>query len=260
MKLASLLLAMTLVAFASDELFDAARKGDAATVKVALDKGVLVDAKWRYDQTALFIASFRGHTEVVRLLLERGAKPDVKDTFYGMTAVGAAAQKGNSEIVGMLLEKGAIADDQILRGAAREDNTAVLKTVLAKGKWSPESLSNALAAAEAAGKPQAVEVLKTAGAAPKPTVFVGAAILAAYAGQYKGASGPLKVEVADGKLIVTTQGQKLALRALDQSSFEPVEYPGMVKVVFRKEGTKVTGIDLTQGGSTQFLPREEVAQ
>lgn len=260
MRLASLLLAMALVAPASDELFDAARKGDAATVKVALDKGVPVDARWRYDQTALFIASFRGHAEVVRILLERGARPDVKDTFYGMTAVGAAAQKGSAEIVGMLLDKGAIADDEILRGAAREDNTAVLKTVLAKGKWSAESLSNALAAAEATGKPQAVEALKAAGAVAKPVVVLDAAVLAAYAGQYKGASGPLKVEVVDGKLTVITPGQKLALRALDQSAFEPVEYPGMLKVVFRKEGAKVTGIDLTQGGSTQFLPREEVAQ
>lgn len=260
MRLASLLLAMALVAFASDELFDAARKGDAANVKVALDNGVPVDARWRYDQTALFIAAFRGHTEVVRLLLDRGARPDVKDTFYGMTAVGAAAQKGNADIVGMLLEKGAIADDQILRGAAREASTAVLKTVLTKGKWSAESLSNALAAAEAASKPQAVEALKAAGAVAKPVVVVDSAVLAAYAGQYKGASGPLKVEMADGKLILTTQGQKLALRALDQSAFEPVEYPGMVKVVFRKEGPKVTGIDLTQGGSTQFLLREEVTQ
>ena len=260
MRLAILLLTAAMFASASDELFDAARKGDAAAVKVALEKGAPVDAKWRYDQTALFIAAFRGHTEVVKLLLERGAKPDVKETFYGMTAIGAAGQKGNAAIVGLLLDKGAKADDAVLRGAVSSGNTAVLKTVVSKGKWSPESLSNALAAAEAANKPEAVEVLKAAGAQPKPVVAVDAAVLATYVGQYKGTSGPLKVELADDKLMVVTQGQKLVLRALDQSSFEPVQFPGMVKVVFRKEGTKVTGIDLTQGGSTQFLPREGSAQ
>jgi ankyrin repeat protein len=118
-RLVTLLLATAIFASASDELFHAARKGDAAAVKVALDKGAAVDAKWRYDQTALFIAAFRGHAEVVKLLLERGAKADVKDSFYGMTAVGAAGQKGHAEIVAMLLDKGATADDQLLRAPSR---------------------------------------------------------------------------------------------------------------------------------------------
>ena len=260
MRCLTLLLVLALAAPASDELFDAARKGDAAAVKVALDKGASVEAKWRYDQTALFIAAFRGHTDVVRLLLERGAKADVKDSFYGMTALGAAAQKDNAEIVGMLLEKGALSDAQLLPALARKDNTSVLKAALAKGKWTPDSLSNALGAAESAGKTEAVQVLKAAGAAPKPTVAVEASVLASYAGQYKGTAGPVKVELADGKLLVTTQASKLVLRALDQVSFEPVEHSGMVKLVFRKQDNKVTGMELIQGGNTQFLPREDSAQ
>jgi hypothetical protein len=259
-RFATFLLAGAVFALASDELFDAARKGDVAAVKVALDNGAPVDAKWRYDQTALFIAAFRGHAEVVKLLLDRGAKADVKDSFYGMTALGAAGQKGSAEIVGMLLDKGATADDQLLRGAVLNSSGAVLQTVIAKGKWSAESLSSALTAAEAANKTEAAELLKAAGAVPKPVVAIGAVVLAGYAGQYKGASGPVRVDAADGKLVMTTQGQKLVLRALDQSAFEPVQFPGTVKVVFRREGSKVTGIELTQGGSTQFLPREVAAQ
>jgi ankyrin repeat protein len=256
----TLLLVLALSAPASDELFDAARKGDAAAVKVALDRGASVDAKWRYDQTALFIAAFRGHSEVVKLLLEHGAKADVKDSFYGMTALGAAAQKDNAEIVAMLLEKGAISDPQLLPGLARKDNTAVLKAALAKGKWTPESLSNALGVAEAAGKPEAVQVLKAAGAVPKPVVDVDASVLASYAGQYKGTAGPVKVQVVEGKLLLITQSSKLSLRALDQASFEPVEHAGMVKLVFRRQDNKITGVELIQGANTQFLPREESAQ
>ena len=53
-----------------------------------------MNATWRYDQTALFIAAFRGHTEVAKLLLERAGNAKVKDSFDGMTAVRAAADNG----------------------------------------------------------------------------------------------------------------------------------------------------------------------
>ena len=43
-----------------DQFFAAARKGDAAAVEALLKKGVDVNAKWRYDQTALFPACDRG--------------------------------------------------------------------------------------------------------------------------------------------------------------------------------------------------------
>ena len=245
---------------ASDELFDAARKGDAAAVKVALDKGAPVDAKWRYDQTALFIAAFRGHSDAVKLLLERGAKPDVKDTFYGMSPLSAAAGKGKTDIVEMLMAKGATVEPRLLQMAASGSDTALLKVLLAKGTWSADALSDALAAAEAQKKPEAAELLKSAGAKPKPAIAVDAAALTSYAGQYKGTDGPFRVEVAEGQLTVAAQGGKLAMRALDQTSFEPVQYPGMMKIVFRTADGKVNGVDLIQGGSTQFLPREDTAK
>src|SRR3712207_9064168 len=93
MTLTLLLVFLAGTLLGNDALFDAARKGDVAAVKAALDGGADVNATWRYDQTALFIAAFRGHAEGARILLERGAKPDVKASFYGMTAIGAAADK-----------------------------------------------------------------------------------------------------------------------------------------------------------------------
>ena len=41
----------------NDQLFEAVRKGDAAGVTAALDKGADVNAKFRYGQTALFKAA-----------------------------------------------------------------------------------------------------------------------------------------------------------------------------------------------------------
>ena len=56
-------------------------------VTALLDKGADVNAKFRYGTTALFKAAERGNTEVVKVLLARGADVSVKDTFYGATAM-----------------------------------------------------------------------------------------------------------------------------------------------------------------------------
>src|SRR5947208_12915758 len=54
----------------SDELLAQSRKGDVVAVNALLDKGADVNARSPYGQTPLFFASDRGHTEVVKLLLE----------------------------------------------------------------------------------------------------------------------------------------------------------------------------------------------
>src|SRR5919112_2956404 len=50
----------------NEQLYEAARKGEAAEVKALLDKGADVNAKFRYGATALFKAAERGNTEVVK--------------------------------------------------------------------------------------------------------------------------------------------------------------------------------------------------
>ena len=57
----------------TDQLQDAARKGDAAAVKKLLDEGVDVNTRFRYNATALFYACDHGHVEAVKVLLDRGA-------------------------------------------------------------------------------------------------------------------------------------------------------------------------------------------
>ena len=89
---------------AVEELFTAARKGDAAAVEALLQKGVDVNAKWRYDQTALFPACDRGHIEVVKVLLAHGATIDVHDSFYHATPMSWAFEHGHADIVKLLVE------------------------------------------------------------------------------------------------------------------------------------------------------------
>src|SRR5262245_33116784 len=83
----------------NDQFCEAVRKGDLAAVTALLDKGADVNAKFRYGATALFKAAERGHTEIVKLLLARGADVTVKDTFYGATAMSWALSNGHVEAV-----------------------------------------------------------------------------------------------------------------------------------------------------------------
>ena len=109
MTAAALLLALSLGPAAAnpDDLLDAVRKGDLAAVKAALDAGVPVDHPFRYERTALSFAAARGQVEIVKLLLERGADPNKKDSFYGATPFNWAANEQHVEVVRMLVEKGA---------------------------------------------------------------------------------------------------------------------------------------------------------
>ena len=227
---------------ANDEFFDAARRGDLAQVKAALDKGVPVEATWRYGQTALFIAAGRGHVDVVKLLLERGAKPEVKDTFYGMTALQMAAGKGSVEVMRMLLDKGATGADEILAGAAQQGKADVVSMLLTRGSLKPESMTRALTAAEVAGHTAIVEKLKAAGAKPREVFVVDPAVLASYTGTYSGQGGDVRVELRDGKLFANAMGDRLELAAIDAKTFEILKYPNM-KLTFASDG-----IELTQGG------------
>src|SRR5688572_4428292 len=98
----------------NDQLFEAVRKGDAAAVTAALDRGADVNAKFRYGSTALFKAAERGHVPVVKVLLDRGADVKVKDTFYGATAMTWALDNDHFEVVKLLLAKGGGDVDDVL--------------------------------------------------------------------------------------------------------------------------------------------------
>src|SRR5262245_64520830 len=89
----------------NDQMWEAVRRGDAATVTALLDKGADVNAKFRYGATALFKAAERGNPEVVKVLLTHGADVTVKDTFYGATAMTWALDNGHTEVVRLILQK-----------------------------------------------------------------------------------------------------------------------------------------------------------
>src|SRR5260370_40148174 len=90
-----------------EDLWDAARKGDAKAVAALIDKGVDVNAKTRYGATALWFAAYKGREDVVRLLLDRKADVSVMDTVWGETPLSMAAGAGKAPILTALLAAGA---------------------------------------------------------------------------------------------------------------------------------------------------------
>jgi hypothetical protein len=242
----------------AEQLQDAARKGDAATVKKLLDEGVDVNTKFRYNATALFYACDHGHLDVVKVLLDRGADMSVKDTFYGFTplalATGPAQKKKpeHAEIAKLLIQKGAPGKDAALSGAVQSDDASLAKVILDSGGLPAGTLSDALETAKAASKPDMVTLLEAAGAKPYEDFKIDPAMLAKFPGSYKGTSGNEITVVAAGARLTLGQAaappaQRLTLVATSEKAFKAIGAP--ITVTFQVEGDKVPGFTLTQGSN-----------
>ena len=238
----------------NDQLFEAVRKGDAAAVTAALDKGADVNAKFRYGTTALFKAAERGNAEVTKVLLDRGAELDVKDTFYGATALSWALQNDHINVVSLLLAKGADGADDVLMSGVRENKQEVVKLALDTGKIKPDGLTAALALSMNANTTAITDLLKKAGATPP--LEVDAATLQSYVGKYKGESGPeATISVKEGKLFVAGFGREaLPLMASDKTTFRPIAFAG-ISFTFNVEGEKVVSMTFKQGTTTNVMKR-----
>src|SRR6476660_6630161 len=184
----------------NDKFWKAVRKGDVPETTALLDQGAEVNAKFRYGATALFKAAERGHLEIVKILLARGADVSVKDTFYNATAMTWAMDGGHVEIVRELLEKQPSSVDDVLITGVGENKPDLVKIALAKGGLSKETLTTALyMAGRDKDSAQTADLLKKAGAVPPPDV--DAATLQSYAGKYKGDNVEATVSLAEGALV-----------------------------------------------------------
>ncbi|CAI8029606.1 Protein VAPYRIN [Geodia barretti] len=77
--------------------------------------------------TPLMRASFDGHVEIVRLLIEAKAQLNIQEKEDGATALHLAAQEGKADVVRLLTEAGAQLDIQ------RTDGTTPLFILPVKG-------------------------------------------------------------------------------------------------------------------------------
>lgn len=92
---------------AIEQLIQAIRANDIATVDDAMRNGVSANVRTVRDQTPLMIAAAFGFTDIIRLLVRNGAAVDAKDAD-GNTALSIATQGGKDYLVELLVRAGAM--------------------------------------------------------------------------------------------------------------------------------------------------------
>jgi Ankyrin repeats (3 copies) len=227
----------------NEELILAARKSNVEAVKALLAKGADVNAKTEYGATPLFFACDRGNAEIVKMLIDAGADVNITDTFYKSPPVFWAVIKDHGPIVKLLLEKGARTKESVMFSAVNQGKKNVVKSVLELGGFAPENLSAYLAAAEKNSHQEIAEILKNAGAKPKPKVEykVDAETLKIYEGIYKNESGEFTFKIKEGKLVGGPPGYESILIPIDKHTFEVEGLAGFT-CIFNLEVDKVIGM------------------
>jgi hypothetical protein len=253
----------------AEQLQDAARKGDAAAVKQLLDSGVDVNTKFRYNATALFYACDAGNVDVVKVLLDHGADMNGKDTFYGFTplmlAVSPARKKtaAHTEIAKLLIAKGAAGKEDAMLAAIDDGDADLVKTILDSGGITAAKLTDSLEAAKTQKKPEIAALLEKAGARPPEEFKIDPALLAKYAGIYKGAQNDLEVTSDGTSLTIGLPGAPMAQRghlaAKDNTTFRGIGMNG-TSVVFQVTGDKITGLQVVppQGSPMTYTRVEKL--
>ncbi len=109
------------------EIIRASKKGDVNVVRslLAADPS-LIHFRDAEESTALHYAVWKGHRELVELLLESGADVNAQNAndHWGTTPLHAAAHSNNSALVKFLAEKGADLHALDLSGKTALDHTA----------------------------------------------------------------------------------------------------------------------------------------
>ncbi|CAI6099874.1 unnamed protein product [Clonostachys chloroleuca] len=119
-------------------LSSATERGHTAIVKLLLENGAAVDVKGSYGDTPLSRAIYNGQIDIIQLLLEKGAAVDVKGS-YRDTPLSRATYNRQIDIIQLLLEKGAAVDGKDkygwtpLRIAASHGHTDTVRLLLEKG-------------------------------------------------------------------------------------------------------------------------------
>src|SRR5512136_651816 len=91
---------------------DATNRGDVQIVRDLLGRGVDVDTRDRYGQTALMLAAHAGHREIVEILIAHRANLNITAKF-GLSALMLAIVAEHVEVAHLLVKAGA---DVSLRG------------------------------------------------------------------------------------------------------------------------------------------------
>jgi outer membrane protein assembly factor BamB len=233
----------------------AAAAGQRAEVQALLDAGAAVDAPARHGNTALLFASEKGHLDVVRLLVERGADVNVRERFFGSTPLTAALQGKHLAVASFLLEKGAKDAASALAEAVEQANVELAKAALATGHIDRLDLLAARrrAALSPAGPIRDLLAAASPTATPRAPFVAKPERLKAYAGRYRfHEKEEATVTVADDGLRLRLPGQaEIAFAAVAEDRF--LTSDGEARLVFGGRGGLVEGAELNRAGEVTQL-------
>ncbi|MDB4342005.1 ankyrin repeat domain-containing protein [bacterium] len=123
--------------FVDRSLVEASEKGDLSKVQQLLDSGADPNVEDYANHTALYYAAEKGHFNIAKLLLEKGAKVDHES---GDSALLWACHYGHVDIVKLLIENGAdvnakrsMDDSTPLCFAAHRNHKEIVELLLEKG-------------------------------------------------------------------------------------------------------------------------------
>ena len=233
----------------------AARNGDLVTVKQAIEAGIDVDAKSAYGATALFFACDRGHEEVVNFLLEKGADPNIKDTFYKASPVTWSMSGENRNITLALIEHGG-EFEAILLGAVTSKDADYVKKIIELKSEETESMIKARDAALRIKDDEEKEKMVALFAAldlPEPDALtLSKETLTALVGKYS--NNRISIEISldeDNPMIAFNGGEASELVPTGENEFAVA----IGKATFEVVDGKVDAIDLKFGETKLNLKR-----
>jgi hypothetical protein len=119
--------------FGETPLINAARYGDPVPVRLLLRRGALPNVR-TIDETPLHAAAVRGHDDVVWLLLQAGANVNARlGLFVTEDAMGAAAARGHATVVFFLYLNGGRVEPVDLCAAVGREYPELVRQYLAIG-------------------------------------------------------------------------------------------------------------------------------
>lgn len=153
------------------EMMDAAGRGDLAAVRGVADADPrLIDVIGRgpdwedRNVRPIHLAARRGHTEVVRFLLDRGAVADGEGGRPPWTPAQLAAIHGHPGTAALLLERGAV--EEIFTAAALGHVSRLAAFLEARPEAATTPRENGMTPLHVAGTPEVVDLLIAHGADP----------------------------------------------------------------------------------------------
>jgi len=139
----------------AEQVFNKAREGDAAMLAALMSRGLPPNLRNHKGDTLLMLASYHGHVDAVKVLLEHKADPEIRND-NGQSPIAGAAFKGDLEMVKTLIEGGAQVEGASFDGrtalmmAAMFNRTEIIKYLISKGADPKAKDANEITALDAA--------------------------------------------------------------------------------------------------------------